>query len=129
MAVEPILTQMAALRHGIIPGQSQRNAKALRSARLAAARAKGTHTVEQWHAVLEQYNFRCVQCGCRPEPRPCKDHILPIYQGGSDGIENLQPLCRQCNSSKGSDAFNWAEYRDVHGFEEFDGPLVVDVNF
>lgn len=102
----------------------------IRAQRLREAREKGTHTPEQWLEVLEQYNYRCVQCGCTPVGRPCKDHIVPIYQGGSDAIDNLQPLCRECNTSKGRETFNWAEYRDIHGFVEFDGELVVDeVNF
>jgi hypothetical protein len=121
-----LLRQMAELRHGFAPDAGRRNATRLRTERLAAARAKGTHTAEQWHGLLEQYAFRCVQCGCRPLPRPCKDHILPIYRGGSDAIDNLQPLCRECNSSKGPDSFNWAAHRDVHGFVEFDGELVLD---
>jgi len=52
-----------------------------------------------------------------PVGRPCKDHIVPIYRGGSDGLENLQPLCRECNTQKGPEVFNWAAYRDAHGFE------------
>lgn len=43
-----------------------------------------------------------------------KDHIEPVYSGGSDAIDNLQPLCRTCNSAKGPDTTdyrpkNWQE--------------------
>ena len=94
--------------------------KQIRSQRLSEARAKGTHTPEQWLEILQRYDYRCVRCGCTPEGRPCKDHITPIYQGGSDGVGNLQPLCSQCNTAKGPDSFNWAAYRDEHGFEDAD---------
>lgn len=72
-----------------------------RSERLAIARTKGTHTKEQWSAMLEFFNFSCVRCDSTD--KIVKDHIIPIYQGGSDGLDNLQPLCQKCNCSKGSE--------------------------
>ena len=72
-----------------------------RSERLSNARAKGTHTDEEWLEMLNAYGFSCLACGCKPIGRPCKDHIVPIYKGGSDSIQNIQPMCRECNSSKG----------------------------
>lgn len=90
----------------------------IRAQRMLEARSKGTHTYPEWLAVMARYGNRCVRCGCYPDPRPCKDHIVPVYQGGSDAVENLQPLCRQCNTAKGPDSFNWAHYRDEHGFPE-----------
>jgi len=72
-----------------------------RSARLAAAREKGRHTPEQWAALVTFCGDACVKC--KGDDRIVKDHITPIYQGGSDGIDNLQPLCGPCNSSKGPD--------------------------
>lgn len=95
--------------------------KRIRSQRLSEARERGTHTPEEWQQILERFDFRCVRCGCMPDPRPCKDHITPIYLGGSDASSNLQPLCRECNTAKGPDTFNWAEYRDEIGFEGCDG--------
>jgi uncharacterized protein YdaU (DUF1376 family) len=85
-------------------GASQ--AAASRSQRLAAARAKGTHTKIEWAAMLEVFGQQCVRCGIHADEARggiCKDHITPIYQGGSDAIWNLQPLCSSCNSSKGPD--------------------------
>lgn len=73
-------------------------AAATRSQRLAAARAIATHTKAEWLALVDACGNACVRCGAAGV---VKDHIIPIYQGGSDGIDNLQPLCKSCNSSKG----------------------------
>lgn len=90
----------------------------LRLERLKASRAKGTHTKQQWLGILKEFDYRCVCCGCTPVGRPTKDHIVPILDGGSDAIDNLQPLCRECNSDKKADSFNWAEYRRKNGWGE-----------
>jgi uncharacterized protein YdaU (DUF1376 family) len=75
------------------------DAKMTRSERLSAARAIATHTEEEWQALLDVCGDECGRCGAGDNL--VKDHVQPIYQGGSDGIENLQPICRSCNSSKG----------------------------
>ena len=79
----------------------QSNAQ-LRATRMAEARSKATHTAEQWTKMVSLCGGACVRCGTTGAV--VKDHIRPIYQGGSDGIENLQPLCSSCNSSKGIEA-------------------------
>lgn len=86
-----------------------------RRARLRAARERGTHTAAEWLALVAEFGGRCVRCG-REGMRLVKDHIVPIYLGGSDAIGNLQPLCDSCNCSKGSERTNWKEYRFEHGW-------------
>ena len=78
-----------------------------RRARLADARAIAQHTPEQWEAVLQETDPFCVRCGTSPEDGRVKDHIVPLCMGGSDGIDNLQPICRRCNSAKGTETINW----------------------
>ena len=70
-----------------------------RSRRMADARAKGQHTKAEW-ASLREFFGCCVRCGAT-EFNLERDHIMPVYQGGSDGIENIQPLCAWFNSGKG----------------------------
>jgi len=58
---------------------------------------------------------RCAQCGKTPTEDRVKlevDHIVPHSWGGSDDIDNLQPLCSQCNHDKQS------FYSSLDPFEE-----------
>jgi len=79
-----------------------------RSIRLKAAKEKGDHTKDEWIQMLEFFNYTCCAClGDRGYLNVEKDHIIPLYQFGSNHIRNLQPLCAGCNSSKGSDSSDW----------------------
>ncbi len=79
-----------------------------RSKRLSDARDKGTHTNEDWEDMVSYFSDTCVRCG--EKTKIVKDHIVPIYQGGSDCIKNLQPLCKSCNSSKGPENIDFRGY-------------------
>lgn len=49
--------------------------------------------------VMQRDADRCQGCGATDDLTI--DHITPIAKGGTSAIENLQVLCRPCNSSKG----------------------------
>lgn len=50
--------------------------------------------------VFERDDFRCRRCGSRKWLRA--DHIIPESKSGPMTLDNLQTLCRRCNSSKGA---------------------------
>jgi len=50
--------------------------------------------------VWERDNFTCVVCGTRRDLTV--DHIKPESLGGTMELQNLQTLCRPCNSRKGA---------------------------
>jgi hypothetical protein len=96
-----------------------------RQADLRKAQKLGTHTKQEWEALKKLVKYRCVKCGdkmsvwCRYLLQ--KDHIVPIVMGGSDSIDNIQPLCGACNAGKEGDTFNWLKYRLKHGWRNY-GP-------
>jgi 5-methylcytosine-specific restriction endonuclease McrA len=51
-------------------------------------------------AVFERDAYRCVRCTSHID-LTC-DHIKPESKGGETTLENLQTMCRPCNSSKGT---------------------------
>ena len=70
----------------------------------------GSHTKVDWLQVLARFE-KCPRCNrfwgdipSRPDSRYkfkwTKDHIKPLLLGGTDDIENIQPLCYQCNFNK-----------------------------
>jgi 5-methylcytosine-specific restriction endonuclease McrA len=59
----------------------------------------GDHTEAEWVAVKNKFGNRCAECGVRGALE--KDHIVPLYLGGSNLALNLQPLCKSCNCRKG----------------------------
>ncbi len=80
--------------------------------------AEGGCYVEDWMLLLEHYapDDRCLACG---EIRSLAvDHVVPLTQGGSCWPDNLQPLCKSCNSSKGDQTI---DYRPDRG--EFSRPM------
>jgi 5-methylcytosine-specific restriction endonuclease McrA len=63
--------------------------------------ASGSHTFDEWQTLKAQYDWKCPCCGKRePEISLSQDHIVPLSKGGSDNIENIQPLCLRCNITK-----------------------------
>jgi 5-methylcytosine-specific restriction endonuclease McrA len=70
----------------------------------------GSHTRAEWKKKLAEYSAcpRCARTWTDIPPRPdrryrnpwTKDHIVALLRGGSDAIENIQPLCYQCNFKK-----------------------------
>lgn len=71
----------------------------LKSRRYAIEKSsKGNHSLFEWNALKSAYDNKCAYC--KSGEKMTKDHILPLSKGGTDFIENIQPLCKSCNSKK-----------------------------
>lgn len=57
------------------------------------------------HEVFKRDGYRCRECGAsRDEGATLEiDHIIPVANGGTNDIDNLQTLCKKCNRGKYTD--------------------------
>jgi hypothetical protein len=60
----------------------------------------GSFTASEWHDLCNKYDNKCLCCGEQKELTV--DHVVSLKDGGSNTIDNLQPLCHSCNSRKGA---------------------------
>lgn len=63
-----------------------------------AEKAKKPISIKARLSVYKRDGFQCVKCGGNDLTI---DHIIPIAKGGTNADNNLQTLCRSCNSKKG----------------------------
>lgn len=73
----------------------------LRQEARAFRRDLDAFTRKQFECLVEKIGSICPRCF-----DTCIDftidHVLPVSRGGRNNIENLQPLCWQCNKRKGN---------------------------
>ncbi len=67
----------------------------------------GNYTATEWEELLMRYDYTCLRCG-RDDVKMTVDHVIPLDQGGTNSIGNIQCLCFSCNSAKGA---KYADYR------------------
>jgi 5-methylcytosine-specific restriction endonuclease McrA len=70
------------------------------SSRIRRAREKlaGVFPKDEWKALCNKLGNRCAKCGSVGDITI--DHIVALSKGGTNNIDNLQPLCMQCNCNK-----------------------------
>jgi len=79
---------------------------------LRAARAIATHKASEWHAKVRASPDECRYCETQLNIfNMVKDHMTALECGGSDGIDNVQPICWECNVEKGKAPHDQFTYR------------------
>lgn len=60
---------------------------------------KGIVSSVEWKNILDNYGNKCLCCGVENVVLTM-DHVVPLSMGGEHKVDNIQPLCKKCNSSK-----------------------------
>ncbi len=60
--------------------------------------SEGRFSANEFLELCNKYGNKCLRCN---ENKPLTaDHVIPLARGGSNSIDNIQPLCRSCNAKK-----------------------------
>lgn len=75
-----------------------RRAVRANNTRAKKAGAVGSIKTQEWLDLRAKHNNACACCGL--VTHLTVDHVKPLAQGGTNTIDNVQPLCIRCNSLK-----------------------------
>lgn len=62
---------------------------------------EGNFTKEEWISCCNKYDNKCLWCKSN-DKKLTADHVIPVVHEGTNYISNIQPLCKSCNSKKGT---------------------------
>lgn len=94
---------------------TQRNHNRKRYAEMVATTLTHTRKIS-WREIAERDGMNCALCGNKTDPGdiwytnghkcygrnyPTVDHIVPLVNGGTHTLDNMQLTCKRCNSTKG----------------------------
>ena len=68
--------------------------------------APGQFTKKEWVELCNSYGNKCLACG-KTGIYLSPDHVVPLSRGGSNYLENMQPLCLPCNMSKNAKTIDY----------------------
>jgi 5-methylcytosine-specific restriction endonuclease McrA len=66
--------------------------------RRSKKKASGEFTYAEFKQLCDRFGNVCLCCGMEKKLTP--DHVIPLSRGGSNNIDNIQPLCFECNHRK-----------------------------
>lgn len=82
--------------------------------RAAKYKAPGSWTEKDINRLYELQKGKCVACRVDLGKSFHRDHIVALVRGGSNDINNIQLLCRSCNSRK--HAKDWTKFMQESGY-------------
>lgn len=70
--------------------------------------AGGRFTKLEWQTLKARYGHTCLCCDrVEPDIKLTPDHVIPVSRGGSNTIDNIQPLCLECNLRKSAKTIDY----------------------
>jgi 5-methylcytosine-specific restriction endonuclease McrA len=102
------VAELAKLGRGEILAPSPTGTRQVKRAkqRAGAYGYRGPHfTATQWLELVLACGGRCLACGSSGDLTV--DHVIPLSLGGTNTIENIQPLCSECNGIKGCEVIDY----------------------
>lgn len=60
----------------------------------------GVLSMKEWEFILNLTKFMCI--ACEENKADSIDHVLPLSNGGTNTVDNIQPMCLKCNLKKGA---------------------------